>query len=98
MAAYFDRVYELVVRIPAGKVIGYGHIARYLGNPKAARQVGWAMRVCPDGLPWHRVIRSDGSIAGTMHPDFWRALLESEGVTFLPDGRVDMNRHLWQGD
>ena len=96
MESFFEQVYQVVDQIPPGNVLGYGHIARMLGNPRAARQVGWAMRVCPEGLPWHRVIRSDGSIASSAHPDFWRALLEAEGVTFLPDGRVDMQRHLWQ--
>ena len=92
---FYQQVYQVVARIPAGSVLGYGHIAWMLGAPKAARQVGWAMRRCPVGLPWHRVIRSDGSIAVGMHPDLQRSLLESEGVTFLPDGRVDMERHRW---
>ena len=53
------------------------------------------MRHCPDDLPWHRVIRSDGSIALGMYPEIQRGLLEAEGITFLPDGRVNMKEHLY---
>lgn len=95
MDSFFKQVYAIVAQIPPGKVLGYGHIARHLGNPKAARQVGWAMRACPDTLPWQRVVRSDGTISGGAYADLRRALLESEGVRFLPDGRVDMELCLW---
>ena len=61
-----------------------------LGRPRAAREVGRAMFRCPDHLPWQRVVMSDGSIAGGNHAEIRKGLLESEGVTFLPDGRVDM--------
>ena len=92
---FFQQVYDIVARIPSGRVLGYSHIARMLGRPGGARQVGWAMRSCPDGIPWHRVIRSDGSIALGTFPEIQRSLLESEGVTFLPDGRVDMAQYVW---
>ena len=71
-------------------MVSYGQIARMLGQPRAAREVGWAMRHCPDHLPWQRVVRMDGTIAGGMFAEVRKALLESEGVAFLPDGRVDM--------
>jgi len=61
-----------------------------LGSPRAARQVGRAMRLCPERLPWQRVVKMDGSIAGGESADLRRAMLEAEGVAFLPDGRVDM--------
>jgi methylated-DNA-protein-cysteine methyltransferase-like protein len=48
------------------------------------------MRVCPDDLPWQRVVMADGSITGGVYAELRRALLEDEGVTVLPDGRVDM--------
>lgn len=87
---FFTSVYAIVARIPRGKVMSYGQIARVLGALRAARQVGWAMRRCPDNVPWQRVVKESGEIAGGGHADFRRALLEEEGVTFLPDGRVDM--------
>ena len=94
-AGFFQAVYEIVAQVPRGRVGSYGQIARLLGSPRAARQVGWAMRQCPDELPWHRVVMSDGSIAGGGWSDLRRALLEDEGVPFLPDGRVDMAKCHW---
>ena len=92
---FFQSVYQIVAQIPRGRVTSYGQIARMLGNPGAARQVGWAMRRCPDDLPWQRVVCADGTIAGGGWADIRRALLEEEGVPFLPDGRVDMKRCAW---
>jgi len=95
MARFADQVYEIVAQIPAGKVISYGRIAAVLGRPRAAREVGWAMRNCPEALPWQRVVMADGAIADGGHATLRRALLEDEGVTFLPSGRVDMTKHRW---
>lgn len=92
---FFNKVYSIVRQIPYGKVVSYGQIAWMLGQPHGARQVGWAMRRCPDELPWQRVVRSDGSIAGGDYAEVRRALLEAEGVPFLPDGRVDMRKCVW---
>ena len=94
-AGFFQAVYEIVAQIPRGYVVSYGQIARLLGSPRAARQVGWAMRQCPEELPWQRVLMSDGSIAGGGWAELRRARLEEEGVPFLPDGRVDMARCRW---
>jgi methylated-DNA-protein-cysteine methyltransferase-like protein len=90
MKKFFDQVYAVVEQIPYGKVISYGQIARILGRPLAAREVGWAMRHCPEHLPWQRVVMSDGSIAGGMYADIRKARLEAEGAVFLQDGRVNM--------
>lgn len=95
MNPFFEQVYTVVGQIPCGKVISYGQIARMLGRPHAAREVGWAMRCCPEHLPWQRVVMTDGSIAGGMHADLRRALLEAEDVVFLEDGRVDMTLCHW---
>lgn len=97
MSLFFEQVYEIVGQIPYGKVISYGQIAYMLGRPRAAREVGWAMRSCPEGLPWQRVVMKDGSITGGAYADMRKALLESEGVVFLPDGRVDMGSCNWPG-
>lgn len=92
---FFQQVYAIVAQIPAGQTLSYGEIARMLGRPRAARMVGWAMRRCPDGLPWHRVIRADGSIAeggeaGCAGPCWKRRACPS-----WPDGRVD-RKALWE--
>ena len=94
----YERIYQVVSRIPAGRVVSYGQIARHLGMPRAARTVGWAMRRCPEGLPWHRVVNSQGKVstrgsaAGT---PIQRALLEEEGVEFGLSGRIDLLTHGW---
>ena len=90
MPTFAKQVYEIVAQIPPGKVIAYGQIARMLGFPRGARQVGWAMRNCPDDLPWQRVVMADGAIAGGGYATLRRELLEGEDVAFLSDGRVDM--------
>ena len=90
---FFERVYAVVRRVPKGRVISYGEIAKILGCPRAARQVGWAMRQSPDDIPWQRVVKADGAVAGGEHSELRRALLEAEGVGFLPDGRVDMGKY-----
>ena len=95
MNPFFKQVYDVVGRIPFGKVISYGEIARLLGRPRAAREVGWAMRYCPEHLPWQRVVMADGSITGGVYADIRKVLLESEGVPFLKDGRVDMSACRW---
>ncbi|MGI6161745.1 MAG: MGMT family protein [Christensenellales bacterium] len=97
MNRFFERVYEVVDNIPSGKVMSYGQIAGVLGNPRMARRVGSAMRNCPDRLPAHRVIRADGSITGGAYAALRRDMLKAEGVAFLPDGRVDMERCRWRG-
>ena len=93
--SFFIRVYDLVGQIPYGRVSSYGQLAALLGSPRAARQVGWAMRRCPEGLPWHRVARADGSIAAGPWAALQRAMLEEEGVEFTPDGRVDTAPFRW---
>jgi len=90
MNQFYEQIYAVVGRIPYGKVMSYGQIAFLLGKPRGAREVGRAMYRCPDHLPWQRVVKSDGAIAGGDHAEFRKVLLESEGVIFLPDGRVDM--------
>ena len=95
MNPFFKQVYDVVGRVPHGKVISYGEIARLLGKPRAAREVGWAMRYCPEGLPWQRVVMADGRVTGGVYADIRRALLESEDIPFLPDGRVDMDSCRW---
>ena len=98
MNQFFRQVYEIVEKIPYGKVMPYGQIARMLGRPRAAREVGWAMRCCPEGLPWQRVVMVDGSITGGMYADMRRLILETEGVAFLSDGRVDIEAYRWDGN
>ncbi len=94
------RVYRYVKRIPTGNVATYGQIARALGQPRHARQVGRALRQTPPGerLPWHRVVNSRGEIrVGPGTDDLQRILLEDEGVQFDPSDRVELSLYQWSG-
>ena len=93
--SFFAEVYSIVEKIPRGMVVSYGQIATMLGRPRGARVVGYAMRCCPEGLPWQRVVMADGSVAGGKHSEMRKALLEEEEIGFLTDGRVDMDAHCW---
>ena len=95
----FSAFYEIVRRIPAGRVATYGQVARLAGMPRSARLVGYAMASCQDPtVPCHRVVdRFGGTKAAfdTFAPGTQRALLEAEGVPFRPDGTVDLEQCLW---
>jgi methylated-DNA-protein-cysteine methyltransferase-like protein len=98
---FFQRVYDLVAQIPYGKVATYGQIALYLGYPKAARTVGWALHALPEGreVPWHRVINGQGRVSTsrlTHSADLQRAMLEEEGVVFDGRGVVDFALYRWE--
>lgn len=80
-------VLKVVQLIPAGKVMSYGQVATWLGMPRAARQVGWAMHSLggdrPD-FPWWRVVNNKGviSIKGSVlqAAQLQKTLLEAEGL------------------
>src|SRR5215213_8713179 len=95
MSAFNDKVYKLVKRIPAGRVMTYGAIARILGDPRKAREVGWAMHGCPVDVPAHRVINRFGSVSGDTYGAERRTLLEAEGVRFDRAGRCDLAVYEW---
>ena len=100
--AFFDQVYQLVQRIPPGKVATYGQIARLLGQPRAARTVGWALRSTPDGeeIPWQRVVNARGTVSfrpGSPGAVLQRGLLEDEGVVFDENDRIDLRVYGWAG-
>jgi methylated-DNA-protein-cysteine methyltransferase-like protein len=90
-------VVAAVRKVPHGKVVSYGQIAAYIGLPRAARQVGWAMASVgevPD-FPWWRVVNKDGVITITnkdIAPQLQRRLLEDEGVVVDDAFRIDMKR------
>ena len=66
MSGFFESVYAVVKRIPEGKVLTYGDVARAVGAPRCARQVGWALHSNPQPgvIPCHRVVGGDGSLTG----------------------------------
>jgi methylated-DNA-protein-cysteine methyltransferase-like protein len=99
--SYRERVYQLVLRIPSGRLMTYGSIAQILGAGYDARAIGNIMHATPDdgrAIPWHRVINAQGglSTAGlTSPPDLQQRLLEAEGITFNEKGRCKIATYLW---
>lgn len=98
---FFESVYEAVSKVPKGKVTTYGDVARAVGSPRAARQVGWALHVNPRPVevPCHRIVFKDGSLSygfafGGL--EIQRELLLSEGVQVSEDYKVDMKKYGWK--
>lgn len=100
--SYYDDVYDVVKRIPPGKVSTYGRIAAITSVPRGARGVGWALAgLGPEqahDVPWWRVINAAGRISNAFNAELQRERLESEGVTFDERGYVDLKRYLWDAD
>lgn len=95
-----ERIYEVVRRIPRGRVATYGQVARLAGFERHARQVGYALNRLPDdsGIPWHRVVNAKGEISARAVPDdgrLQRMLLSKEGIRFDAGGRLSLDRYRW---
>jgi methylated-DNA-protein-cysteine methyltransferase related protein len=97
----YGDIWEVVKRIPVGRVATYGQIAVLAGLPGHARQVGYALHHLPDNshVPWHRVINASGGIS--LHSDpavrsLQRGMLESEGISFCAGDAVDLVRFRWK--
>lgn len=98
----FEKIYGLVLRIPRGRVMTYGQIARLLEDRYSPRLVGWAMHATPRderNIPWHRVINSRGAISTgrviLAEPERQRLMLEAEGVVFDARGHCDLGIYQW---
>lgn len=95
----FQRVYEVVRKIPEGKVATYGQIAKILGT-RDVRKIGFALHANPDSssTPCHRVVNKDGRLAPGYAfggPNEQKMKLVSEGVTFKGGYLVDLEKCLW---
>lgn len=91
-------IYKGVRKIPRGKVITYGGLARLLKIRGGARAAGHALAACPagQGIPWHRVVGAKGRILlREPHAALQRKLLQSEGVAFAGSS-VDLSAHQWR--
>ena len=109
-ARSFQSIWTVVARVPRGRVVTYGQVARMAGMSSAARTVGWAMQALPDdhriggrSIPWHRVINAQGKVSprgeigkgGEIRRQ--TALLRREGIRFSAAGVIDLDRYLWMG-
>jgi methylated-DNA-protein-cysteine methyltransferase-like protein len=106
--AHREAIFEIVQQIPEGRVMTYGGIASLIPPPAGtdflaysrirARWVGYALKRCPEHLPWHRVVNAQGSISSRhgVGPALQRSLLEDEGVAFDQHGRLDLDALYWE--
>jgi methylated-DNA-protein-cysteine methyltransferase related protein len=93
----WDPVYRLVKKVPRGRVITYGQIARLLDLRGGARSAGYAMAASPNGkgIPWHRVVAAGGKLmVREPYASLQRRMLESEG-TPIKGARVDIEACGW---
>lgn len=97
----FELIYDVVRRIPYGRVATYGQVAMLAGNPRWSRVVGYALHVNPDPdhIPCYMVVNRLGEPSrafafGGINEQI--TLLQNEGVAFI-DGRVDLKKYLWDG-
>ncbi len=95
---FYERVYDVVARIPQVRVTTYGAIASCLGVASGARMVGYALNNVKDSeVPAHRVLNRLGQLTGRAHfpDDTMRERLQQEGVTFVAEYTVDIDKHFW---
>jgi methylated-DNA-protein-cysteine methyltransferase-like protein len=99
--SFFSRVYEVVKRIPPGRVTSYGAIAEHLGSAGSSRMVGWALNAShkvAEEIPAYRVVNRRGLLTGKHHfggPEIMKQLLESEGITIAHNQVVDFDNLFW---
>jgi methylated-DNA-protein-cysteine methyltransferase-like protein len=97
----YQRIHEVVKRIPRGCVATYGQVAALAGMAGHARQVGYALHALTknSGVPWHRVINARGEVSKRAEPMFeeiQRTLLKKEGVVANDKGMFSLKQYLWR--
>lgn len=98
----FEQIYEVVKKIPFGKVATYGQIAAMCGNPRWARVVGYALHVNPDpdNIRCYRVVNRFGELSEAFAfggKETQAGLLRAEGIEVREDFTVDLGKYLWNG-
>jgi methylated-DNA-protein-cysteine methyltransferase related protein len=97
---FFDDVYEVVRKIPKGRVTSYGAIATYLGTKLSARMVGWAMNAAGSAkpkVPAQRVVNRNGMLSGKHHfvGTPMEELLKKDGVKVADETVQDFKKIFW---
>lgn len=101
MSDLYDRIYEVVRQIPAGRATSYGAIAKFVGSPRGSRMVGWAMSQSHSSsayVPAHRVVNRMGMLSGKHHfpgENLMQELLENEGIVVVDDQIQDFDKIFW---
>ncbi|WP_055434776.1 MGMT family protein [Lacinutrix algicola] len=96
---FFEKVYEVAKLIPYGRVTSYGAIGNYLGAPRSARMVGYAMNGShAKDVPAHRVVNRKGLLTGKHHfegTNLMQQLLENEGIVVVENQIQDLKSVYW---
>lgn len=87
-----DRIRAIIASVPAGRVASYGDIAQLAGAP-TPRIIGWVLKEDGSDLPWHRIVRTDGSVAKPQQ----LPRLREEGLEITGQS-IDMRRYRWDPD
>ena len=100
MSTTFEKIYEVVKKIPYGQVATYGQVAALAGNRHWSQIVGYALHANPDPehIPCYRVVNRFGEVSKAFAfggENKQVALLEAEGVELI-DGRVDLDKFQWE--
>lgn len=98
----FERIYDVVKKIPKGSVATYGQVAFLAGNPHWARVVGYALHVNPDpsSIPCYRVVNRNGEVSKAFAfggENMQIKLLQNDGIKVV-DGKVDLAEYLWKAE
>lgn len=96
----FEKIYEVVKRIPKGRVATYGQIAALAGNRRLSRVVGYALHVNPDpeNIPCYRVVNRFGEVSKAFAfggENMQITLLRADGIEVSDEGKVDLDTYLW---
>lgn len=98
---FYEDVYEVVRKIPRGRVTSYGAIASFLGTKLSARMVGWAMNSAHTArpkVPAHRVVNRNGMLTGRHHfstPTMMEELLRKEGFEIKNETVIRFEKVFW---
>ncbi len=98
---FFEKVYQIVEKIPYGRITTYGAIANFLGTKNSSRMVGWALNKCFSlgyNIPAHRVVNRKGLLTGKKYfggSKVMEQLLENEGVKIQNNKVIDFERLFW---
>jgi len=99
---WIEKIYDIVRKIPKGKVTSYGAIADAIGARTTARMVGWAMNASHNAtpkVPAHRVVNRNGLLTGRHHfatPTLMQELLEVEKIEIKDNQIINFEKHFWK--
>lgn len=94
-----EKVFRVLKKIPKGKITTYNALAQAVGNPRATRAVGNALKKNLNLIkcPCHRVVKSDGSVGGYARGEKEKIkVLKKEGVKIKSGKVVDFKKVLFR--